>query len=413
MKKKIIGIIVCTLLIATILPISADNINNDTIRKIANNSSSNERWMKYYPGTSWAHVVRETNDGYVLVGATDVDDTGDGLVMKVDKNGDEIWTTTVPNCAFEGLWICSDNEYIVSGWQPTETDNCGILVKVYENGDINWTKTYGETPGGGFIQVQQTLDGGYACAGVIAEQFGNGWLLKTDADGNETWNRTYGFENSQEYFHSIHETSDGGFILPGWTASDTITDGWVVKTDAEGNVEWQQYYDTGNSNIGLDKLDNINMGRQDFDGGYIFTGWSSATLMDRGAFWFLKTDENGSIMWEKNYGKSFFHDLGLWIEPTSDGGYIAVGKSYGIGTLLNIIQYGLWMPLWNKLWVIKTDSEGNFSWEVTYRDATARCVQETTDGGYIIAGHKGPYYGTKGVLLIKTDENGIYNLGYE
>jgi len=409
MIKKIIGILVCTILVILVIPISAENGINNEIKKGVITNLSNGGWIKHFPGTSWAHVVRETDDGYVLVGATDKDDTGDGLIIKVDKNGNETWTTTVPNCAFEGLWVNSDNSYIVGGWQPTETDNWGILIKLYENGTIDWQQTYGESPGGGFIQVQQTLDRGYICGGIISNQMGNGWLLKTDADGTEIWNKSIGFENSSEVFHSIHETSDGGFILPGWSSTALGSDGWVVKTDSNGNEEWQQYYDTGTSIIGIDKIDNINMGRQDFDGGYIFTGWSSASFLDKGAFWILKTDENGNELWSKTYGRLFFHDLGLWIEPTTDGGYIAAGKKLGIGTLPNIILKGLWMPLWNNLWVIKTDSEGIILWDVTYRGATARCVQETIDGGYIIAGHKGPYYGTKGILLIKTDENGNFN----
>jgi hypothetical protein len=368
--------------------------------------SVNGGWVKHFEGNSWAHVVRQTDDGYVVVGATEPDvefSTGEGLVMKVDNFGNEIWNTTISNAAFQGLWVTSDNGYIVSGWRTEMPNYMGLMVKLDNNGNVEWEKTYGNQVCA-FIQCQQTVDGGFISSGFykVSESDRAGWLIKTDSDGNELWNKKYGFEDSRETFHSIHQTSDNGFILPGWSSGD----GFVVKTDAYGNLMWQQLYVTGISIIGLDKIDNINMGRQAFDGGYIFTGWGSASFLDIGKFWIFKTDENGDVEWEKNYGNLWFHDLGLWIEPTMDGGYLAAGKKNGIGTPLNIIQNGLWMPLRNQLWVIKTNSIGEIEWDFTYEDATARCVQQTTDGGYIIAGHKGPYYGTKGILLIKTDDNG-------
>jgi hypothetical protein len=362
-------------------------------------------WIKHYGGTSWAHVVRQTDDGFIVAGATEPDvefSTGEGLVMKVDNFGNEIWNTTISNSAFEGLWVTSDNGYIVSGWRTENKNYIGIMIKLDKNGSVEWEKTYGD-PNCALIQCQQTTDGGCISSGFYRVNGSNdAWLIKTDAYGNELWNKTYGPENSRETFHSIHQTNDNGFILPGWSSGD----GWVVKTDSDGNLIWQQLYHSGTSFIGLDKIDNINMGRQAFDGGYIFTGWGSVSFIDIGKFWILKTDENGEIEWEKNYGKLLFHDLGLWIEPTTDGGYVAAGKRYGIGTPRNLILNGLWMPIRNQLWVIKTNSEGSLEWDLTYRDATARCVQQTSDGGYIITGHKGPYYDTKGILLIKTDESG-------
>jgi hypothetical protein len=354
-------------------------------------------------------VIRQVDDGYVVVGATDKDDTGDGLVMKVDNTGNEIWSRTFPNAAFEGLWITSDSGYIVSGWKE---ELVGTLIKLDEEGNIEWENTYGGPEECQLIQCQETTDGGYIASGYYNISGGDGWLIKTDENGTELWSKTYGPVTTEDCFHSIHQTNDNGYILPGWNSNWTelSSDGWVVKTDRDGIVEWEKTFDTGDDIIlGIDKIDQINMGRQDLDGGYIFTGWAAAAIIgDKGKYWLLKTDENGDLEWEQTVGKPWFHDLGLWIEPTSDGGYIAAGKRYGLGTLPNLIFNGLGMPIRNQLWVIKTDSEGNIEWDLSYKDATARCVQETDDGGYIIAGHKGPYYGTKGILLIKIDSDGNY-----
>jgi hypothetical protein len=416
MNSKMIVILIMTLMIAITIPFSSAL---SEVQKNGNEQQLNDRWVKHFEGTSWAHVIRQAEDGYVLVGATDVDISGDGLVMKVDFSGNEIWKKTFPNSAFEGLCITTNNSYVISGWKIQYPKISGYLLELNDTGDVKWQGTYEVSDSCQLIQVTQTCDGGFAASGFYVIPSGtdtDAWLIKTDENGMELWNKTFGFENSSETFHSIHETSDCGFILPGWISilpdqglKKMGADGWVVKTDPEGNKEWEQVYDTGNNIMGIDKVDNINMGRQDLDGGYVFTGWSSARiLLDKGALWIFKTDENGNKIWEKNYGRLWFHDLGLWVEPTTDGGYIAAGKRNGIGTLLNIIQKGIYMPIWNKLWVIKTDSEGISLWDITYKDATARCVQETSDGGFIIAGHRGSYYGTKGILLIKTDENGRY-----
>ncbi|MBN1860813.1 MAG: hypothetical protein JW840_05055 [Candidatus Thermoplasmatota archaeon] len=347
-------------------------------------------------------MVRQTDDGYILAGATDVDDTGDGLILKVDSLGNELWSRTFSHCAFEGLFVTTDDGYIVSGWKNEELCIKGVLIKTNGQGTVLWEKTYGGSDICYLIQVQQTADGGYIASGFSNVSGGDGWLLKTDADGNELWNKTYGFESSSDWFHSVHETNDNGFLLPGWSNRTTGCDGWVVKTDVQGTLEWMNSFDSGESILGFDNYDMFLYGTQATDGGYILTGWAAVNfLTELGECWLVKTDANGVLEWEQRVGKPWFFDLGLWVEPVSDGGYIVAGERYGRGAILNFIFRGYGMPLKNQLLVFKTDAAGTIIWKLTYRDATARCVQQTIDGGYIIAGHKGAYYSTKGILLIK------------
>lgn len=402
MKKRIIGILMM-LLICTNLIVLGTEEKYDT--KI---TSLNGGWIKYFEGNSWAHVVRQTNDdGYILVGGSDAE-SGDGLVIKTDSNGNELWRKTFSNSGFEGLCITSDGGYIISGIFRG-TLNKALIVKLDQDGNIEWEQKMGESPGGWIVQIQQTSDGGYIGAGNFYTGNGDGWLLRLDSNGNQLWSKTFGLDNSDDWFHSIYQSDDGGYISPGWNlnGADLTSDGWILKTDTNGNIEWEKFVDTGEDIMGMDKLDMFNMGKQTPDGGFIFSGWSSGSIIgEKGHFWIVKTDNEGNIEWQQNYGKILAHDLGLWIEPTVDGGYIASGATFGFGTLINFIQNGLGMPYRNHLWVIKMDLNGEIEWDFTYEDATARCVQQTTDGGYIIAGHRGPYYGSKGILLIKTDENG-------
>lgn len=414
--KKIIGIIIVMLLIGTIvLPVLVTQENFET-----KSTSLSGGWIKHFEGTSWAHVVRQTDDGYVVVGATEADvefSTGEGLIMKVDNSGNEIWNTTISNAAFEGLWITSDNGYIVSGWRTEMPNYMGLMAKLDNNGNVEWEKTYGNQYCA-LIQCQQTTDGGYIASGFyrISGNDNDAWLLKTDVDGNELWSKTYGTESTRDTFHSIQQTSDNGFILPGWNTnnSNKLSDGYIVKTDSEGNIEWEKTVGTGKDIFGIDKFNQINMGRQSLDGGYIFTGYSAGNFLFfklhmNCKFWVVKTDAEGNVEWDGTYSNPMFFDWGLWCESTSDGGYIVSGSTNGYGRIINLIQTGNTGLISCQLYVCKTDSNGNFEWDLTYEDATARCVQETSDGGYIITGHKGSYYNTKGILLIKTDENGNIN----
>jgi hypothetical protein len=292
-----------------------------------------------------------------------------------------------------------------------------MLIKLDKNGIVEWEKNYGG-PVSFLIQCQQTSDGGYIASGFyrITGDNNDAWLMKTDSNGNELWNKAFGTETTRDIFHSIHQTSDNGYILPGWNTNRTnrYSDGYIVKTDVDGNIEWEKTIGTGNDFLGINKFDQINMGRQAFDGGYIFTGYTASWFLHYlyslgSKIRLIKTNAEGNIEWDQTYGNSLFFNWGLWCEPTSDGGYIVSGSKNGYGRLINTIKSGSGNLLSCKLCVFKTDSEGIIEWEINHEDATARCVQETNDGGYIIAGHKGPYTGTKGILLIKTDETGNFD----
>jgi hypothetical protein len=290
----------------------------------------------------------------------------------------------------------SDGGYIVAGY--TQSFGAGnrdfFLIKTDANGNISWAKTYGGTYA---TSVQQTSDGGYIVAGYT-QSFGAGggdfFLIKTDANGNIQWAKTYGGTDT-DVATSVQQTSDGGYIVLGYTGS--FGAGWIdiflIKTDANGNVQWAKTY----GGTSYDWFANV---QQTSDGGYIMAGYTVSFGAGGADIFLIKTDTNGNIQWAKTYGGTN-GDYASSVQQTSDGGYIVAGYtfSFGAGAL--------------DIFLIKTDTNGNIQWAKTYGGTNgdyASSVQQTSDGGYIVAGRTYSFgAGLSDIFLIKTDANG--NIG--
>ena len=292
----------------------------------------------------------------------------------------------------------SDGGYIVAGttWSFGAGGADIFLIKTDANGNRIWTKTYGGTNDDTASSVQQTSDGGYIVAGRTYS-FGAGdgdiILIKTDENGNIQWAKTYG-GTRWDYASSVQQTSDGGYIVAGATSS--FGAGWdddifLIKTDANGNIQWAKTY-------GGTYGDWAYSVQQTSDGGYIVAGRTYSFGAGDGDIILIKTDENGNIQWAKTYGGTRW-DYASSVQQTSDGGYIVAGatSSFGAG--------------WDDdIFLIKTDANGNIQWAKTYRGASgdgAFSVQQTSDGGYIVANYTFSFgAGWNDIFLIKTDANG-------
>jgi hypothetical protein len=260
----------------------------------------------------------------------------------------------------------------------------------------DWDMTFGGTSDDYGYSVQQTTDGGYIIAGDT-RSYGAGlsdvWLIKTDADGNKLWDKTFG-GTSWDYGNSVQQTTDGGYIIAGSSRSYGAgsSDVWLIKTNADGTKLWARTFGGTGDEYGYSV-------QQTTDGGYIIAGETYAYGTGRSYdVLLIKTDSNGSLQWAKTFGGTNL-DRGYSVQQTTDGGYIIAGEtdSYGAGE--------------TDVLLIKTNSNGSLQWARTFGGTnfdSGNSVQQITDGGYIITGRRfeGSYYSTADVLLIKTDSNG-------
>ncbi|MCK4334666.1 T9SS type A sorting domain-containing protein [candidate division WOR-3 bacterium] len=253
----------------------------------------------------------------------------------------------------------------------------------------SWMKTYGDEyhDEWGMI-IEETADGGFVVFGSISSPAGGGdmWLLKTDAQGDTQWTKTYGGQ-APEYCYSGQETKDGGYILAGSTESfgEGNTDIWLVKTNAVGDTQWTKTY----GSYGYDEAYSV---QQTDDGGYIVTGTHDGfTSPWDGDMWLLKTDSKGDTLWTKTWAakQPTMTDAGNCVSQTSDGGYIiACYADYSQTTQNGIV-------------VMKTDNKGDTVW--AYRDTIwfMVCVAQTSDDAYVATG-----FNNHDLFLIKLNSEG-------
>ncbi len=270
---------------------------------------------------------------------------------------------------------------------------------------IEWQKTIGGNSTEEFSDIHQTIDGGYILGGhsdsgisgdkTESSQGGlDYWVVKLDPAGNIQWQNTIGGSNNDQ-LTSIQQTSDGGYILGGYSGSGISGDKtessqggldyWVVKLDPIGNIEWQNTIGGGGNDI-------LNSTQQSTDGGYILGGYSFSDLggdktennKGNSDYWVVKLDALGNIVWQNTIGGNK-GDILNSIQLTTDGGYIVGGTSssdFSSDKAENSLGFA-------DYWVVKLDALGNIEWENTIGGSGGDglySLQQTTDGGYILGG---------------------------
>lgn len=283
----------------------------------------------------------------------------------------------------------NDGGFILIGY--AEGNTTGIsLVKTDSLGAMQWSKFY--TSGNSLLygfSVQQSTDSGYIITGNVVyypSSLEDIILIKTTANGTLQWQKSFN-TGTIEYGLSVLQCSDGGYVVSGYSYADVI----LIKTASGGNLQWIKSYSGSNSQQGRDV-------KQTSDGGFIITG---NTTFGAGStdLYLLKTDSSGTLEWTRTVGGAADSEFGNSVLQTADGGYVAAGStgSFGAGA--------------RDVYLVKTAADGTLLWTSTFGGSLSDegfCVQQTHDGGYIITGRTGSFgSGNDDVYLVKTDSAGV------
>jgi len=376
-------------------------------------------WQKSYGGTNdeEARSIQQTADGgYIIAGASSSDDgdvsgnhgNSDCWIVKLDDAGGLQWQKSFGGGNEDYAWAIqqtADGGYIVAGGTKSNDDDVSgnhggfdcWIVKLNDTGNIEWQRPLGGTSSDFCYSIQQTADGGYIVAGDsgsfdgdAASNHGNVdcWIVKLNDTGAIQWQKSLGGMNN-DLGYSIRQTTDGGYIVVGFSTSGDGdvsgnhggSDYWVVKLNDAGNIQWQRSLGGSNDDFAYSV-------RQTADGGYIVAGESNSNDGDitnnhgDDDSWIVKLEASGAIEWQRSFGGSDM-DYTICIQQTTDGGYIASGRTMSHDGNVSGNHGG------SDYWIIKLSSSGGLQWQKALGgtgDGRATSIWQTTDGGYIIAG---------------------------
>ena len=369
-----------------------------------------------------AYAAAQSIDGaYVLAGYTEsvssVRGKSDAWVLKLDQLGKIIWQKTFGGSAVDGAYsIVSirDGGYVIAGYTySTDGDVTGNhggadawIVKLDKDGNKQWQKALGGSNDDLACSVIEGSDGGYIIAGQTASTGGDvsnnhgvtdAWVVMLDKNGNIQWQKTFG-GTASEGAESVMETSDGGYIVAGWTNSKDgdITgyhigwgmylgnmDGWLIRLDKDRNPQWTKAF-------GGTRNDVINSVTEGLDKSYTIAGYTKSNYdgdvgANHGAedAWAVNIDREGKIVWQKPFGGSGI-DIAYSIAATGDGGYLLAGFTTSSDGDVSGNHGG------EDALVVKLDKSGNKQWQRTLGGSSgdaARAVFQRTNGGYVMVGN--------------------------
>lgn len=336
-------------------------------------------WWRAYGGgdLDLGYSVQETFDGgYIISGHSQ--SFGGLWILKTDANGDTLWSRvyegdikwdkTCVQQTYDGGYIATG-----SGWG---------LLKIDQSGNIKWTKDLEWE----LCWLEQTSDSGYILGATEKEYSEEGYfegsyirLLKTDIRGETIWTRRYEVEEvswpyKNPYVSCVQQTRDKGYIVAGSVDHKTCWKPFLLKTNPIGVKQWLKVYEYRTKGYWVGQTE---------DYGYIL---SCGGLL-------LKTNYKGEIRWEH-----FYPGSGACAQQTTDEGYILAGW----------IDPGRYQSY--NLWLAKTDRWGDTLWTRIYGGTGwdwGECVQQTSDGGYIVVGTTVSFsVGWGDIYLLKTDSLG-------
>ncbi len=286
-----------------------------------------------------------------------------------------------------------DSGYLLVGTTESFGDGSEDIWAVKTDAQFNmeWNRTYGQKLNDGAVCAVQSLDGCNVLAGYTDTLFNgdDAWLIKIDQEGNLLWNKTYG-GTGIDLVSSIIRTDDGGFALAGFTESFGIGyhNAWFVRVDSDGNMLWNRTY-------GGSKFDEVRSILQVNDDGYILAGRTGSYSSSMQNFWLIKTNSAGDLLWNRTYESRANEEVKIVI-PIIDG-YLLIGtKSLSTDS--------------SDILIVQTDFKGNLIWNKVIdglaNNSTVSSAVQALDGGFILAGYSCSSINGYEAWLVKVDSQG-------
>ena len=334
------------------------------------------------------NVTQTTDGGYALIGEIN---EADPYLLKIDVNGNQIWDQSyIVDGWIETGQQTTDGGYIMMGGGagPTVSDSYFWLTKTGSTGNIQWEQSYINSAWCALDAGQQTSDGGYIMSGSSQATTMYDTLelliIKTDANGNLQWQQNiHHLDSSMTWSdlaigRSIHQTTDGGYIVTAGVDASPSSAGWLIKLDAFGNQMWDQLYNNMESMLSL----------QTADGGFIVIGlvFTPTPPVFGYVVRLIKTDGSGNQIWDQTFALNNGFMIAD-IQQTTDDGYIYLESP-------------------NTL--VKTDANGNQQWQQTVSTPNDNfgSIEQTADGGYILTGFRQQSAMSVDIIIVKTDSQG-------
>jgi hypothetical protein len=294
-------------------------------------------WSKTYGGdgkdNGW-DVLDLEDGGFLIVGFTNSFGAGemDIYLVRTDDKGIMLWERTFGGPKSEFGWAMAptdDGGFVLAGQTNSfgDGEEDGYLVKVNAQGEEIWSQTFGGAQEDRLFSIDQSADSGFILTGTTTS-FGSGnrdaYLVKISNSGELDWMQVFG-EDRDDVGHSVRQTTDRGYIVTGYTKSFGAKnyDTWLIKTDEAGLSQWQKFY-------GESGDDRTIYGEQTDDGGYIMVGYTTGFDSAGWDVFLVRTDSTGEVTWHKTFG-GITEDTGYTVRQTVDGGFILTGETYSFG----------------------------------------------------------------------------------
>lgn len=395
-------------------------------------NTATAQWNKTFGGVGEENIssIIACTDGGALLGgystsnvSSDKSESSKGVydywIIRIDADGKKLWDKTLGGANYDYLTsivTTTDGGFLLGGYslsnksgdksENSKGDKDYWVVKIDKNGQKLWDKTFGGLFADVLTSITQTSDGGFLLGGHSLSYVGSDktetnkgnndyWVVKIDANGNKLWDKTFGGA-SYDYLYGMTTTSDGGFLLGGYSWSNKsgdksenikgVYDYWIVKIDAKGNKVWDK-------TIGGDSGDVFSSLVNTSDGGFLLAGYSysnqsgdkSANAKGNADYWIVKIDASGNKVWDKTFGGNSLDQLNAVIK-TSDGGFLLGGYSQssinGDKTENTKGNYDYW--------VVRIDASGNKLWDKTLGGSDNDQFSTMTllkDGNFLLGGN--------------------------